>query len=63
MHLLVMGLGSSFLTPSISFLVQFNAWSLSFGEKNYGNTALNKEIAANEWQQKVKHAMKELNSR
>ena len=41
------GLGSSFRT----FFVRFNAWLLSFGE-----TALNED---NEWQQKVKHVMKE----
>ena len=42
MHVLVMGLGSSFWYPL--FLVRFNAWLLSFGEKNYGKTALNEEI-------------------
>ena len=44
------------------FLVRFNAWLLSFGEKklSYGKTVLNKEMTVHEWQQKVKHVMKEL---
>ena len=59
MHILVKGLGSSFQYPV--FLVRFNAWLLSFGEENYGKTALN-EVPVHEWQQKVKHVMKEFNT-
>ena len=32
-------------------------------EKQTGKTALNEEIPVHEWQLKVKHVMKELNSR
>ena len=64
MHLLIMGLGSRFRLPVSSFPLRFNAWLLSFRQKNYNRkTALNEEIAVYEWQQKVKRVMKELNSR
>ena len=97
MHLLLMGLGSSFRTfgiynlgqykmeqlspfwhqwnggrggPGVPFIVSkivvflvwFNAWLLSFGGKNYEETALNEEIPVHEWQQKAKDVMKEFNS-
>ena len=60
MHLLVIGMGSS-------FDFQFPLSDLEPGyyalEKNYGKTVLNEEVPVHEWQQKVKHVMKELNSR
>ena len=59
MHLLVIGLGSSFRLPVSSFphLSQYLVTKLR-------TTPLNEEIAVHElWQQKVKHIMKELNSR
>ena len=61
MHLLVMGLGSRFRLPVSSFprLIQCLVTKL-WPKKNYGKTALNEEIAVHEWQQQVKHVMKEL---
>ena len=68
MHLLVLDLGStcSFRT----FGIQFSSSDLMPGyeaseEKtmeNRGKLALNEEIPVHEWQRKVKHVMKELNS-
>ena len=63
MHLLVMGLGSSFQTYSIPFSSSDLCLVTSFGEKTMEKTALNKEMPVHEWQQKVKHVMKESNSR
>ena len=59
MHFLVMGLGSSCQTSGI----QFSSSDLMLWTKKYRKTALNEEIDVHEWQQKVKHVMKELNSR
>ena len=44
------------------FLVRFNGWLLSFGQtqqRKLWKTALNEEIPANEWQQNVKHFIKD----
>ena len=56
MHFLVMSLGSSFPRPIQCLVTKLR-------RKNYGKTALNEEIHVHEWQQKVKHVMKELNTR
>ena len=56
MHFLVMSLGSSFPRPIQCLVTKLR-------RKNYGKTVLNEEIPVHKWQQKVKHVMKELNSR
>ena len=63
MHLQVMGLGSSFQTSAIQCSSSDSMSGCKASDKNYRlKTALNEEIAVHEWQQKVKHVMKELNS-
>ena len=55
MHLLVMGLGSSFRDFSIQFSLSDLQPGYYASKKNYGKTVLNEEVPVHEWQQKVKH--------
>ena len=60
-----MGLGSTFQTSIIQFSLSDSMpgyWASNQRNPTL-NGPLNKEIAAHEWQQKVKHVMMELNSR
>ena len=63
MHLLVMGLGSSLQTFGIQCSSTDSMPGYQASNKNYRKTVWIEEIAVHKWQQKVKHAMKEFNSR
>ena len=63
MHLLVMGLGSSFGTtgvqfPSSDLMPGYYKASDKLNNENYGKIVLNEEIRVHKWQQKVKCAIK-----